>query len=56
MPAGFDPREVRVVGNVTGSPPFTGTLQHPGWKVRELRLPAAGGDAMVIQPAEVELA
>ena len=58
VPAGFDPREVRVVGNVTGSPPFTGTLQHPGWKVRELRLPtpATGGDAMVIQPAEVELA
>ena len=57
VPTGFDPREVRVVGQVTGSPPFTGNLQHPGWKVRELRLPAAaaGGDAMVIQPAEVEL-
>lgn len=58
VPAGFDPREVRVVGNVTGSPPFTGSLQHPGWKVREVRLPApvAGGDAMVLQAAEVELA
>ena len=58
VPTGFDPREVRVVGNVTGSPPFTGSLQHPGWKVREVRLPApaAGGDAMVLQAAEVELA
>lgn len=57
VPAGFDPREVRVVGNVTGAPPFTGSLQHPGWKVRELRLPAptAVGDTLVLQPAEVEL-
>ncbi len=57
VPAGFDPAAVRVVGNVTGTPPFTGTLQHPGWKVREVRLPAAaaGGDPMVLQPAEVVL-
>ena len=57
VPAGFDPGEVRVVGNVTGSPPFTGSLQHPGWKVRELRLPApaTGGNGMVLQAAEVEL-
>jgi len=55
---GFDPSAVRVVGNVTGPPPFTGTLLHPGWRVKEVRLPpvAAGQDPSVVQPAEVELA
>ena len=55
---GFDPSAVRVVGNVTGAPPFTGTLLHPGWRVKEVRLPALaeGQDPFVLQPAEVELA
>ena len=55
---GFDPSAVRVVGNVTGLPPFTGTLLHPGWRVKEVRLPALadGQDPFVLQPAEVELA
>ena len=55
---GFDPSAVRVVGNVTGVPPFTGTLLHPGWRVKEVRLPALaeGQDPFVLQPAEVELA
>jgi hypothetical protein len=55
---GFDPSAVRVVGNVTGQPPFTGTLLHPGWRVKEVRLPALadGQDPFVLQPAEVELA
>ncbi len=55
VPAGFDPSAVRVVGNVTGAPPFTGELQHPGWRVTELKLPAvaAGADGFVLQPAEV---
>ncbi len=55
---GFDPSAVRVVGNVTGQPPFTGTLLHPGWRVKEVRLPplADGQDPFVLQPAEVELA
>jgi hypothetical protein len=54
---GFDPSAVRVVGNVTGQPPFTGEVQHPGWTVREIKLPAVaeGQDPMVLQPAEVQL-
>lgn len=54
---GFDPSAVRVVGNVTGRPPFTGEIQHPGWTVREIKLPAVaeGQDPMVLQPAEVQL-
>jgi hypothetical protein len=57
VPRGFDPSAVRVVGNVTGEPPFTGSVEHPGWKVKEIRLPqvAEGQDQFVLQPAEVQL-
>jgi hypothetical protein len=57
VPAGFDPANVRLVGNVTGSPPFKGTLQHHGWRVKEIKLaaPAEGQDEFVLQPAEVEI-
>lgn len=54
---GFDPSAIRLTGNVTGEPPFKGTLQHHGWRVKEVKLqkPAEGQDAFVVQPAEVEL-
>lgn len=57
IPAGFDPSAVRLTGNVTGHPPFRGTLQHHGWRVRELKLspPPEGQDEFVLMPAEVEL-
>lgn len=57
VPAGFDPSAVRLTGNVTGQPPFAGTLQHHGWRVKEIKLAplAAGQDEFVVQPAEVEL-
>ncbi len=53
----FDPSAVRLTGNVTGEPPFRGTLMHPGWRVKELKLtpPPRGHDDLVLQPAEVEL-
>jgi hypothetical protein len=55
--AGFDPSAVRLTGNVTGQPPFQGTLQHHGWRVKEIKLapPPEGQDEFVLQPAEVEL-
>jgi hypothetical protein len=54
---GFDPSAIRVVGNVTGAPPFTGAIQHPGWRVKELKLatPPEGADEFVLQPAEVQI-
>jgi hypothetical protein len=54
---GFDPSAVRVVGNVTGEPPFTGQINHPGWRVKELKLapPPEGADEFVLQPAEVQI-
>ncbi len=57
LPPGFDAREVRVVGNVTGRPPFRGALRHRGWRVTDVRLPrvAEGHDPRVLAPAEVEL-
>jgi hypothetical protein len=57
VPAGFDPSAIRLTGNVTGQPPFKGTLQHHGWRVREVKLaaPPEGQDEMVVAPAEVEL-
>jgi hypothetical protein len=57
LPAGFDAAAVRVTGNVVGQPPFTGTLQHRGWRATAVRLPAltTGHDTRVIAPAEVEL-
>ncbi len=58
VPAGFDPSAIRVLGNVGGTPPYSGELQHAGWRVRELKLapPPAGQDAFVLQPAEVQVA
>jgi hypothetical protein len=48
---------VRLTGNVTGEPPFRGTLKHPGWRARELKVgpPPKGQDEFVLEPAEVEL-
>jgi hypothetical protein len=57
VPAGFDPSAIRLTGNVTGEPPFRGSLQHHGWRAKEIRLapPPEGQDEMVLMPAEVEL-
>lgn len=57
IPVGFDPSAIRVVGNVTGNPPFTGSLAHGGWRVKSLDVPKPpeGADEFVIAPAEVEL-
>jgi hypothetical protein len=55
VPAGFDPSAIRVLGNVTGQPPYRGEVQHPGWRVRELKLQPTVGDENVLQPAEVQL-
>jgi hypothetical protein len=58
VPVGFDPSAVRLTGNVTGRPPFRGTLRHHGWRVKEIKLavPPEGQDEFVLMPAEVELA
>ena len=35
----FDPAAVRLVGNVTGRPPFPGTLLHRGWRATNVEMP-----------------
>jgi hypothetical protein len=57
VPKGFDPGEVRLVGNVSGEPPFDGVLRHHGWRVTESKLPSLseGVDRRVLAPAEVEV-
>lgn len=57
VPKGFDPAEIRLIGEVRGEPPFRGTLRHHGWRVVNAKLPALseGVDRMVVAPAEVEL-
>ena len=54
---GFDAQKIRLSGNVSGEPPYTGTLGHRGWKAREVKLPkmAEGHDASIVAPAEIEL-
>ncbi|MEO8706791.1 MAG: DUF2760 domain-containing protein [Kofleriaceae bacterium] len=57
VPKGFDPAEIRLVGEAKGEPPFKGTLRHHGWRVVETKLPSLveGIDRTVIAPAEVEV-
>lgn len=54
---GFDSQEIRLMGNVTGTAPYTGNLVHKGWKVTQVDLPqlAEGYKAHIVAPAEVEL-
>jgi len=57
VPKGFDPAEIRLIGEARGEPPYKGTLRHHGWRVVDAKLPALaeGVDRTVIAPAEVEL-
>ena len=57
VPEGFDAQRIRLTGNVTGHPPFKGTLKHHGWIATAIRMPALSEalDPRVIAPAEVEL-
>ena len=51
------PRRVKLIGNVSGQPPFTGVLHHRGWLVSRMELPPlAVAGRHVIAPAEIEVA
>ncbi len=51
---GFNPKEIRLIGNVKGKPPFKGVLRHHGWRLIRFKLPKPKKDD-VIAPAEVEI-
>ncbi len=57
LPQGFDANQFRLTGNVSGQPPFRGTLKHHGWVAKEIRMPAVSEavDPRILAPAEVEL-
>ena len=57
IPRAFDAQRIRLTGNVTGNPPFQGTLKHHGWVATEVKVPEISDalDPRVVAPAEVEL-
>jgi hypothetical protein len=59
VPAESAADEYRIVGKLSGTPPFTGTLIHKGWKTDFVKLPRIvkidGKQLPAIAPAEVEL-
>jgi len=56
--AQVNPAAIRLVGNVTGQPPFRGTLLHRGWRTTRVDLPPLGPDSTrsVVAQAEIEVA
>jgi len=59
VPRDFDPKAIRLTGNVSGDPPFKGTLRHHGWRVLRLDLPRVTTSPQkdwILSPAEVEIA
>ncbi|MBJ7449756.1 MAG: DUF2760 domain-containing protein [Parachlamydiales bacterium] len=54
---GYDPTKYKIMGNIKGSPPFTGTVRHRGWKAHKLSLPKTQLESSkeVLCPAEVEV-
>jgi Domain of unknown function (DUF2760) len=57
VPAGYAKEQYRIVGKISGEPPFTGTLIHKGWKTEFVKLPRLAETLRLpaIAPAEVEL-
>jgi hypothetical protein len=59
VPAQYAPDDYRLVGRISGEPPFTGTLVHHGWRAEWVKLPrlvTTGADRLpTIAPAEVEV-
>ncbi|HME26584.1 MAG TPA: DUF2760 domain-containing protein [Acetobacteraceae bacterium] len=56
--AGYPADEYRLLGTISGSAPFVGTLVHHGWKTESVKLPhllSSPGRLPAIAPAEVEL-
>ncbi len=54
---GFDMDSIKLVGNVSGEPPFQGIVRHPGWKAGKKEVPQLSDvqDSSIISPAEVEI-
>lgn len=58
VPPDFNPRAIRLTGNVSGDPPFSGVLRHRGWRAERVELPQPTVEQKkdwVVAPAEVEV-
>lgn len=57
VPEGFDPTNIKLIGNVVGKPPLKGILRHRGWQVTKVDLPALpeNNGQIILAPAEVEI-
>ncbi|NRA35804.1 MAG: DUF2760 domain-containing protein [Polyangiaceae bacterium] len=57
VPAGYGSQSYKLSGNISGPAPYSGTLEHPGWRSSGLQLPipAPDHDAEILAPAEVLL-
>jgi hypothetical protein len=57
VPTGHAAEEYRLIGKLSGNPPFTGKLIHKGWKTEYVKLPRITKTPRLppIAPAEVEL-
>ena len=53
--AGFDPEAIKLVGKVTGQPPFSGVIRHHGWQATHSKFPPAKKQPTIVAQAEVEL-
>ena len=55
----FDPAACHLVGNVTGQPPFRGTLLHSGWRASRVELPQLAPQGStgrrIVAPAQIEV-
>ena len=58
VPAEYAADEYRLIGKISGDPPFSGKLIHKGWKTDYVKLPriTKTGRLPAIAPAEVEIA
>jgi hypothetical protein len=59
VPANYEADEYRLIGKISGQPPFSGVLVHHGWKTDFVKLPTilrgSADHLPAIAPAEVEL-
>jgi Domain of unknown function (DUF2760) len=57
VPAEYAADEYRLIGKISGNPPFSGKLIHKGWKTDYVKLPrmTKSGGLPAIAPAEVEV-
>lgn len=60
LQTGYPTQQYRLLGSVPETPPYSGTLVHPGWKVSRVDLPELAADISadnlpVLAPAEVEI-